>query len=141
VIWLAALALAQAAPPTIRDMGPAPFSRTSDAEICATGHNVAASFMADAPVMVDTITRADGMSVMCGLKAVTWNKTVLVLSSSFRDGWRARKQAQFNEIICGNDLFREMQRRGWRFTQNMTFPDGERVIMDAETCPSIRRIR
>jgi len=88
--------------------------------------------LAESPMMVDAVTRLDGMSVICSLRTVTWNKFVNVDAPQLRDGWQGRKQTQFNDIVCKNEAFRPLARRGWRFVQNLTFRSGERVIMDAK---------
>ncbi len=107
------------------------YSQTTDAQFCAEARRLSAGMMAELPVMVDTVTRMDGMSVICSLRSVAWNKFVMVEMSSLREGWQGRKQSQFNAIICGNEAFRPMARRGWRFVQNLTFQSGERVTQEA----------
>jgi hypothetical protein len=103
----------------------------TDAEFCATGREAVARSQVDLPLMIDAMTRLDGFSIMCGLRTVAWNKTVLADVSQMREGWRARKQRQWNEAICSNEEFNPAQRRGWRFVQNLVFRDGTRVILDA----------
>ena len=118
---------AQAPPPSIT---PTRSVRT-DAEICEYLRALAESTTRELPMMVDTVTRFDGMSAICALRTITWNKFVMADESSFREGWQDRKQAQFNQLICGNEAFEPMARRGWRFVQNLTFQSGGRYVMEA----------
>lgn len=106
--------------------------RDPDGEACAILRHIAAVTQADLPIMADKITRTDGFSVMCGLRTVAWNKTFLANLSDFREGWRGRKQAQFNQVVCENEAFLPLARRGWRFAMNLTFQSGERFILDAD---------
>lgn len=126
--FVIALALqAQTAAPVFR---PSPI-RPSDSEACATLRKIAEDTTRELPIMVDAITRTDGMSVICSLRSFTVNKFLNVDLSAFRQGWDARKQAQWNQIICRNEAFAPLQKRGWRFTQNLTFRSGERFMQDA----------
>lgn len=108
-----------------------PRKHWSDNQACEGLKKIAADVMGELPMMVDHTTRLDGVSVICSLRTVTWNKFVTVSASQFRDGWQARKQAQFSDVICKNEAFLPLARRGWRFTQNLTFQSGERFVMDA----------
>lgn len=126
--FIVALALqAQAAAPVLKSslVGP------SDVEACATLRKIAEDTTRELPIMVDAITRTDGMSVICSLRSFTVNKFLNVDLSAFRRGWEARKLAQWNQIICRNEAFAPLQKRGWRFTQNLTFKSGERFEQDA----------
>lgn len=127
MIWLAILLQAAPAPPPITRS-----QQMSDKQACALFRKISDGVIAESPMMVDAVTRIDGMSVVCSLRTVAWNKLVTLDASQFRDGWRERKQAQFNDIICKNEAFLPLWRRGWRFVQNLTFLSGERVIMDAK---------
>lgn len=104
----------------------------SDAEFCHTMRRITDGVMAELPKMVDPITRTDGMSVMCSLRTVTTNKSFLVKLSQFREGWEARKQEQWNRLVCDDRDYGPMARKGWRFTLNLTFLSGERFIEDAK---------
>lgn len=129
---LLALLLAVEPPaPVITPVAPPDFSRTTDAEFCSIGKQLTASVTAELPVKVDAITRLDGMSLFCSLKTVAWNRFLSVDLATFREGWQARKQQQWNAVVCKNPLFVVMARRGWRFTQNLTFQSGERFVQDA----------
>ncbi|MEO7688082.1 MAG: hypothetical protein ABIS51_02265 [Sphingomonas sp.] len=88
--------------------------------------------MAELPKMVDRITRTDGMAIFCSLRTVTTNKSFLLPLSQFREGWQARKQEQWNRATCDDSFFGPMARKGWRFTENITFTSGERFILDAK---------
>lgn len=105
---------------------------TTDAEFCAMGDRLAKSLQPELPKMVDSSTRIDGIVALCAVRTLTWNKTLMAVPSDMRDGWQGRKQAQWNAIVCGNTAFAPMYRRGWTFTQNLTFQDGTRVVMDAK---------
>lgn len=132
MIALAAFALVQSAP-IVRPMAPpqADYSRTTDGEFCRIMRQITANVTPDLPRMVDSVTRVDGMSVFCGLRTVATNKYLLVSMSAMQEGWQARKQEQWNRIICDNAAFGVMARRGWRFAHNMTFQSGERITQEA----------
>ncbi len=132
---LAALLAGQSAPPPVVSTVIPNTEAMADAQACERLRATAREVTAELPMMIDTVTRLDGMSVICSLRAVTWNKFIRADMSEMREGWQNRKQAQFNGIICGNASFVPLARRGWRFTQNLTFQSGERIIMDAD-CPA-----
>lgn len=106
IALVVALALAQVTP-IERPIAPPPadYSRTTDAEFCSIMRQVAASVAPDLPRMVDAVTRVDGVSVFCGLRTYATNKFIMMDMSTMREGWRARKQEQWNQIICTNAAF------------------------------------
>lgn len=104
----------------------------TDSQACSALGKIAKDMQPELPVMVDKITRVDGVAVLCSLRTNVINKTLLVDASKLREGWLTRKQAQWNDINCKNSAFRPLIDRGWRFTQNMTFISGERFILDAK---------
>lgn len=107
-------------------------SDITDAEACSTLSRIVRDVQPELPKMIDAATRLDGVSVVCALRTHANNKFILVPLASFRDGWQARKQAQWNDIVCRNEAFRPLQKRGWRFVQNLTFVSGERFSLDAK---------
>lgn len=125
---IAVLIMAQQAPATTIRVPP---RQDTDAQACVRIRKIADDTTRELPVMVDAITRTDGMSVICALRTVTFNKSILVELGQFREGWADRMQSQWNQIICRNGAFSPLQKRGWRFAQNMTFRSGERVTYDA----------
>lgn len=125
---VAALVIAQQAPVTTIQVPP---RRETDAQACIELRKIAEDTTRELPIMVDAITRTDGMSVLCSLRTVTFNKSIAIDVKQFREGWEARKLAQWNQIICGKAAFGNLARRGWRFTENMTFQSGERFSHDA----------
>lgn len=108
-----------------------PAQTSEDQAACIQMKDIAVGVTSELPMMVDIVTRMDGMSVICSLRTVSWNKFIVTDIAKMRDGWRDRKQNQFNNIVCNNEAFRPMAQRGWRFVQNLTFESGERIIMDA----------
>jgi hypothetical protein len=129
LLILGSLAALQDIPPIVRTY---PATAVSDNQFCKTMHDIVDTAMTELPKMVDAITRTDGMSVLCGLRTVTTNKTFLVNLSQFREGWQARKQEQWNRMSCDNSSFGPMARKGWRFTLRITFASGEQFILDAK---------
>jgi hypothetical protein len=126
--FLAALALGQQAPvPTVQ----VPPRQVTEVEACVRLRKIAEDTTRELPIMVDAVTRTDGMSVVCALRTFTVNKFIAVDVREFREGWEARKLAQWNQIICRNEAFGPLQKRGWRFTENLTFKSGERFTHDA----------
>lgn len=131
---IAAILFAAAAPPPppIILMRPSvEGSAPSDASACKILGEIAAGVIAEAPKMIDAITRLDGAVVLCSAKVFQSSKFFTVPQSAFREGWRQRKQAQWNELNCGKELG-VLVRRGWRISQALTWVSGERIVMDAE---------
>lgn len=124
-----ALALALAAQQPVRP--PVVRRAPTDAQFCRAMTEMTRATMADLPRMVDTVTRIDGVSVFCSLRAVLWNRYIIGDMSQMADGWQAAKQEQWNRLICDDRAFGAMARRGWRFANNMTFRSGERITQDA----------
>lgn len=104
----------------------------SDDDACSLLRTIAAKVQPDLPIQADAITRTTGMAVVCGLRTVTVNKVITVDPTSFRAGWQGREQLKWNAIICRNDAFAPLQRRGWRFALQITFLSGERFGVDAD---------
>lgn len=129
MLWAIALFAAVQDVPVVH---PPAAAGLSDVEFCTQMRRVTESVMAELPKMVDPITRTDGMSVLCSLRTVTTNKFFLVKLSDFREGWEARKQEQWNRLVCDDRDYGPMARKGWRFTLNLTFLSGERFIEDAK---------
>jgi hypothetical protein len=130
ILMLLALSAKQPALPPIR-VEPLPHTAyPSDDEFCAAAKKISADMTSKLPKMIDAITRLDEVSTVCSLRTFTMNKFVDADVNAFRKGWRERKQRQLNEVVCHAD-FIPLVRRGWRFTQTLTFRSGERVIMNA----------
>lgn len=105
-----------------------------DREFCAAGRKIVDAAQADLPIRIDPITTTTGMAIICGLRSFTVSQMIHADQADMRDGWRDRKQDQYNKIVCSNEAFLPAFQRGWRFTQSITFKSGERHILEA-SCP------
>jgi hypothetical protein len=105
----------------------------SDAEACDKLSAMAADIMFELPKMVDTSTRSDGLVVLCTTRTVNYSFFIGVTEAEFREGWKDRKQAQWNEQFCAQPQLNSLVRRGWRFRSTITFLSGERHYLTA-TC-------
>jgi hypothetical protein len=114
---------------------PPPSKAGDDVEICSVFKEIAARLNAEAPTMTDAITRLDGMAVICAFKRVAQKDFVNVPVSAFRQGWQARKQAQWDAIVCRNASWREAIASGWTVTDTMTFQDGSQYELRTAACP------
>ncbi len=92
---------------------------------------LSAKVMAELPMMVDRVTRVDGMAVLCAARTVVWSKFVLGDLTAMAPGWRGDLQHDWNDSMCGNSLYAAMIRKGWHFTQNLTFRSGEHFAVEA----------
>jgi hypothetical protein len=110
-----------------------PFSDVSDREICQTATLVSEKY--ETPVITKWGTQ--GRSVAnCKTRTVVWPFT---FSKSQTWGQkdlignelRRQFQDELNQKVCTNDIFAEMNRRGWRFSTSYTFKDGAVVNMKA----------
>lgn len=140
MISLSAMMLAVQAPLSSPPVVTYTQARPTDAEFCEEMRRVSAARLPDVPVMAGPTTRVDGFSVLCGDRSVSWEKFILMDMASLREGWRERKQAEFNRLICDHPTGGVMARRGWRFAQDLTFQSGERVTLVAE-CDSSDAVR
>ncbi|SRR6266404_6924656 len=104
----------------------------ADKEFCDPMRQFADKANKDAGSMLDSITRNDGMAVLCSSKIVDFKKFLNVDDSSFRDGWVQRKQQQWNEIYCKDNYWLKAIAAGWTVAQTMTFVNGKRYWMKAE---------
>jgi hypothetical protein len=98
---------------------------------CAAIQPMVTKAHADAGIMVDGATRSDGIALACNMRLIDFKKFITVRPTRFRTGWEARKQAQWSEIYCQNDHWREAIESGWTVAQTMTFVDGTRHWMKA----------
>jgi hypothetical protein len=129
--YLVAVAISQSAPAA--PSAATDFERMSDEQFCSLMKGSAERLTPDLPIMLDKVTRLEGLSAVCGYRTISWNKSSLTDQASLAEGWDERRLKQFNESVCSNPLFAPMVRRGWRFVEYVTFPDGKRVTFDA-TC-------
>ena len=97
---------------------------------CNLWKSAAAKTNKEGPVWVDTITRLDGVAVICSLKHAEFKKFIKVPQSQFRPGWQGRKQRQWNSIYCRQATLLAI-RHGWRIEQLLTFVDGSQHRISA----------
>ncbi len=86
----------------------------------------------DSGKMLDKFTRYDGMAVLCGNRTVVYYKFLTVEASALRAGWKERKQRQWNEIHCKNEVWVEAVKAGWEVATTITTVDGTQVYLAAE---------
>lgn len=121
-----ALALALAGLP-LAVPGPA----ASDAEYCAFLAPRFADLSKSLPWAVAAPTRIDAIAIDCPLRTISYRKFVAAPLGDTGEWTREDIQLDWDEFVCGKDLYGDMARRGWRFTQTVTFESGERVTQDA----------
>jgi hypothetical protein len=107
-----------------------------DEAFCKKMKQFQQNVLQDIGAMLDSVTRNDGMAVFCGNKIVEFKKFVIVSETEIREGWKERKGAQWDEIMCGNDVIREAVDGGWIIANLMTFSDGKRFRHTANCRPS-----
>jgi hypothetical protein len=90
----------------------------------------------DIGAMLDSITINDGMAVFCGNKIIEFKKIIIVSGAEIREGWEERKNAQWDEIMCSNDLIRKAVDGNWIIANLMTFSDGRRFWHATNCRPS-----
>lgn len=103
-----------------------------EAAFCAAAKDAAQKMNQESPMMVDNLTRQDGMAVVCAARMVDFKKSILVKQSDFREGWLERKQAQWNELYCPNEIMGPAIRAGWTVQMTLTFASGERYRISAK---------
>jgi hypothetical protein len=81
--------------------------------------------------MLDKVTRMDGIAVLCGTRVVAFYKFLNVAPSALREGWRERKQKQWNDVYCTDPLWLDAIRGGWTVSTIATFVEGTRIYIDA----------
>jgi hypothetical protein len=86
----------------------------------------------DAGSMLDSITRSDGVAVLCATKIVDFKKFIKIDESAMRDDWFQRKQQQWNDIYCKDDIWSQAIAAGWTVAQTWVFANGKRYWMKAE---------
>ena len=123
-----ALALVATQAPPLQSVMMTPPS--SDVLACTELQKVADGTMSQLPQWVDAVTRVDALVVTCGLKTYHVNKFINQPASEMREGWRGRKEAQWDKQICQGSMG-PLVENGWRISQVLTFASGERIEMDA----------
>jgi hypothetical protein len=109
--------------------GASPFDHSA---FCVEMKGFAEKARADAGTMLDPITRSDGMAVLCESRVVTFYRYMTVAPTALRDGWKARKQSQWNDIYCKDAAWLPVIQAGWTVAIAITFVDGTRVFMEAK---------
>ena len=128
------IALATAATCFCLSVSVAHAQQHSDADFCRVMQDFAGKANSETGRMVDTVTVDMGMAVLCKLKSVDFKKRVEVSFSTFKAGWQARKQAQWNQLYCkSGSASRRAIEAGWKISHTMIDTDGQRHYMEA-TC-------
>ena len=97
---------------------------------CTSLQEVAATTTAELPKWVDAVTRIDALVVTCRSKTYHVDKFINQPVSQMREGWKRRKEAQWDELICQGTMG-PLVEGGWRILQVLTFASGERIEIDA----------
>jgi hypothetical protein len=105
-----------------------------EAAFCAEMKQAAERRRADIGTMLDQVTRMDGIAVLCGMRIVTFYKFLNIGPNALRDGWKERKQKQWDAIYCTNAAWLDAIRSGWTVSAVETFVEGTRIYIDAK-CP------
>jgi len=87
------------------------------------------------PLRIDDTTQLVGATVRCLTRTVTYNKAISTPLGSMSSDWLPNEQGAWTVIICENPAYRPMADLGWQFIQELAFPGGEKVIMNAECRP------
>lgn len=103
-----------------------------DANFCAQMKQAAERGRSDIGTMLDKITRVDGIGVLCGSRVVTFYKFINVPPSAFRDGWKERKQKQWDAIYCTDPAWLPAVKAGWAISTTVTFLEGTRIYIEAK---------
>jgi hypothetical protein len=104
----------------------------NETEFCATLKHYAEKSRADIGTMLDGVTRFDGMAVLCGLRRVVYYHFLTIAPIALRDGWKERKQKQWNEIYCQTPVFLEAIEAGWVIMDTITLVDGTRIYLETK---------
>ena len=83
------------------------------------------------PRRIDPITEAIATTVSCPTRTVTFNKRVSVNFSPVPEAWLAKEREDWSRHICSPEGRGAMARRGWRFREHWTFPDGSELEIEA----------
>jgi hypothetical protein len=104
----------------------------TDAQACAELRGLVEGEVV--PTRIDAVTEGRGTTLSCPLRTLVYNKAVSVSFAQVPDGWRDFEQQAWNRRICNAAAFGPMARRGWTFTENWSFANGVRILIDAH-CP------
>lgn len=103
-----------------------------DAKFCVEMKQAAERSRSDIGTMLDLVTRMDGIGVLCGTRTITFYKFINVAPSAFRDGWKERKQKQWDAIYCADPAWRQAVKAGWAISSTVTFVEGTRIYLEAQ---------
>jgi hypothetical protein len=105
----------------------------SDALFCRQIQDVADKANKDIGSRLDAVTIQIGMAVFCNVKIVDFKKRVEMPFDSFKAGWQAPKQAQWNQIYCEpGSAFRQAIDAGWTIGSTTADANGVRHYMVAK---------
>jgi hypothetical protein len=111
---------------------PNPVSAFDDAAFCAEMKRAAERGRADIGTMLDQATRMDGIAVLCGTRVIAFYKFLNVAPSALREGWKERKQKQWDGIYCTDPAWLKAIQSGWTVSTVATFIEGTRVWIEAK---------
>ena len=105
----------------------------SDARFCRLIQDLADKANNDIGNRVDAVTIHIGMAVFCNVKIVDFKERIEVPFDTFKAGWRAPKQAQWNQIYCEpGSAFRQAIDAGWTIGSTTADANGVRQYMVAK---------
>ena len=75
----------------------------NEEEVCGVFLLLEEEMNKDLPKKVDEITELIQVKVNCENKNITYTRRILVVDSQMADGWKARKQRQWVQLMCNKD--------------------------------------
>jgi len=105
-------------------------STFSNDAFCSTVTAYSIKVNKDVPMMLDRLTRLEGVKVDCAAKIFEFKKFMSIEMAKLRTGWQQLQQDQWNRNYCrGTNL--GAVKFGWIIRHTMKFADGKVHRMDA----------
>ena len=115
-------------------MATAPALAYDDREFYVAVQEFARAANKDIGLWIDRTTRNDGVTASCNTRIVEFKRFINVRLASVDRSWHEGKAEEWNKRHCGNPIWTEAIRSGWKIELSITATDGRHVSLRAR-CP------
>jgi hypothetical protein len=111
---------------------PPPALAFEQGEFCVAVTDIARRMNARRGKWLDRSTRHDGVVVDCELKTLEAKRFLNADPDAMREGWKTRKEGEWNSAYCNDEPWREPIENGWSIISTLTFQTGDQVSFVAQ---------
>jgi len=111
---------------------PIPALSFDEDEFCIAVTDAARRMNARKGRWLDRSTRYDGVLVDCEAKTLEAKRFLNADPDSMREGWKTRKELEWNYAYCSDERWRKAIDAGWNIISTLTFRSNDQLSFVAE---------